>query len=256
MTGFSAASIPFAILVGNHEITADSPVVVLNATAGTRLSYSGLRELVNPPQGGSITSASASEIPDWLSFDSETWEISGTPPQAAADALFSVTFEDAFSDTTNVTIQVHVSNSSLFRDSLPDIEVHRGSHFAFDLKPHLWEPSDVKAMMQTWPRESWIQFDGAALVLSGDVPSTLSDSSIIVSFQAASKSSGASQNQTLAVHVIPAAPSSALPVRPSQQRHRTPHLKRRTRPSRPVRWRRRLSTLFCWPFFSPFSFSA
>ncbi|KKY32466.1 putative polarity establishment cellular [Diaporthe ampelina] len=42
ITGFSAASIAFSIVVGSHALTASQPRIILNATIGTLVSYTGL----------------------------------------------------------------------------------------------------------------------------------------------------------------------------------------------------------------------
>jgi len=212
VTGFSATSLAFAIVVGNHELTVDDTELVLNATIGTPLSYTGLRGLVRvdgmPADGGAVPSASAQDIPSWLSLDENSWEISGSPPSDAKNTSFSVVFADATSDRANVTIQLHVS-SGLFRDSLPDIEVRRGEHFVFDLKPHLWKPSYVKATEEIHPEEAWVHFDASSLTWSGDVPSSLKEPSFTISIRATSEGAGIGENRTVVVHVGAAASSSS-----------------------------------------------
>ncbi|MDB5910940.1 MAG: polarity establishment/cellular polarization, partial [Massilia sp.] len=40
--GFSAASLPFSLVIGNHAVTAIQSFITLNATVGEHMSYNGL----------------------------------------------------------------------------------------------------------------------------------------------------------------------------------------------------------------------
>jgi len=211
VTGFSAAAIPFSIVVGNNEISVEDPTVVLNATIGTRLSYTGLagmvkvdKQVVKP---GTLK-ASADGLPGWLSFNLATWELSGTPPPAAKGTRFTISFEDASSDRTNVTVQVHVA-SGLFRDTLPDLKMERGGHLDFDLRPYLWRPSDTTVSFETKPSAPWLKFDAGTLSWAGDLQVDESDPSFSLLIEATSATTGARERQSLAIRVLGTSPSSS-----------------------------------------------
>ena len=209
VTGFSAASISFSIVVGNNEISVTDPVITLNATVGKHLSYIGLTGMVKVdkrPVKPDALIASAVDMPGWLSFDKATWELSGTPPSDAKGTRFTIAFEDASSDRTNVTIRLLVA-SGIFRDTPADLTVERGARVSFDLRPFLWRPSDIDVSFQTKPSAPWLQFDTDTLTWSGDLPGDVLDSSVSLLVDARSKTTDAREVRSWAIRVLGADPT-------------------------------------------------
>jgi axial budding pattern protein 2 len=213
ITGFSAISAPFSIIVGTHEISVDDPVLDLNATVGERLLYTSLPSRVkmdgHPIQPGSV-SATVSDLPEWVEFDESTWQISGNPNRDSRTAEFVVGFEDINQDRANVTVRIHVTTIGLLTESLSDMKVKSGGRLEFDLKQHLKDPSDVDVATLLEPSADWIHFDQTSLVLSGDVPTEKSASRIVVSFIVMSKSTGVSEGHAFAVNIEPSAATSSI----------------------------------------------
>ncbi|CAK7198200.1 polarity establishment/cellular polarization [Sporothrix eucalyptigena] len=212
--GFSAASIGFSIVVGSREITADDPAVVLNATVGKELVYDGLQNgiridgQVAGPSNLTAKVLSGSSPPDWLTFDTDTWELSGTPPSSAQNSAFSISFSDSLADSVNVTFQVDIDeNGTVFRDTLPAMQAQRGSEFRLDLGPYLVQTDGVTVDVQTSPQEDWITFDNSTFVLSGNVPISETASTISISVRATLVSSWATESETFMLQIM-SGPSS------------------------------------------------
>ncbi|KAL1865023.1 polarity establishment/cellular polarization [Diaporthe australafricana] len=183
VTGFSAASIAFSIVVGSHALTASQPRITLNATAGQPVAYTGLAGNIRidgqPAAISDVSRATTENLPSWLFFDPSLWAIAGTPPATAESTSFSVIMEDDFSDRLNVTFDVEVAGGGgLFQAIFPTLSVESGDQLSFDLKPFLLDPSDSEITVDVQPSTSWIEFDASSLVLSGDVP-ILAPSSVI-----------------------------------------------------------------------------
>ncbi|CAK7215990.1 polarity establishment/cellular polarization [Sporothrix curviconia] len=215
VTGFSAASIGFSIVVGSREITADDPAVVLNATVGKELVYDGLQNGIRidgqlaGPSNLTAKVLSGSSPPDWLTFDVNTWELSGTPPSSAQNSAFSISFFDALADSVNVTFQVDIDeNGTVFRDTLPAMQAQRGSEFSLDLGPYLVQTDGVTVDVQTSPQEDWIQFDNSTFIVSGNVPISEPASSISVSVRATLDSSQATESETFMLQIMSGTSSS------------------------------------------------
>ncbi|CAK7273669.1 polarity establishment/cellular polarization [Sporothrix epigloea] len=215
VTGFSAASIGFSIVVGSREITADDPAVVLKATVGKELVYHGLQDgmkIDGQSAGPSNLTAKVlpgSSPPEWLVFDTTTWELSGTPPSSAQNSAFSIFFFDPLADSVNVTFQVDIDeNGTVFRDTLPDMQAQRGSDLRIDLGPYLVQTSNVMVDVQTNPQTDWIQFDNSTFVVSCNVPISETASSISVSVRATLDSSKATESETFMLQIMPGTSSS------------------------------------------------
>ncbi|CAK7238804.1 MAG: polarity establishment/cellular polarization [Sporothrix thermara] len=215
VTGFSAVSIGFSIVVGSHEITADDPSVVLNATVGKELVYSGLQNGIRidgqlaGPANLSAKVLSGSSPPDWLTFDTDTWELSGTPPSSAQNSAFSISFFDALFDSVNVTFQVDFDeNGTVFRNTLPALQAQRGSEFRLDLGPYLVQTDGVSIDVQSSPHEDWIKFDNSTFVVSGNVPIAETESAISVSVRATVDSSQATESETFMLQIMPGTSSN------------------------------------------------
>ncbi|KAH6649707.1 hypothetical protein F5144DRAFT_18213 [Chaetomium tenue] len=195
VVGFAGAAMNFDIVVGSHQLAADRTTVVLNATHGALLSYTGLRGTVKvdgkPAAPGSVVIAATPNIPDWLSFDKNTWHLTGVPPSAAESVNFTITLRDTFSNNLNLTVLVDIAGneSNLFTTRSPKLAVTPGEPFSFDLRPYLLNPRDTEVSLETDPSSPWVQFDSGSIALFGDVPEGLGDSSVGVKIMAKSKKS-------------------------------------------------------------------
>lgn len=218
VAGFSAVAVNFSIVVGNHALTADHPTIQLNATAGTPIRYGGLAGTVRidgrPVGGKTLEKVLTDNLPSWLTFDQNSWDISGTPPETAQSTSFSVVMEDTYSDRLNIKFDVQVANrDSVFQTAFPPLDLKPGSKLSFDLRPYLLDPSHVEVTASIRPSTSWLHFDASSLTLSGDVPRSASRSVVEVIFSANTKHTrlkrdGAAQTQKLTIQVLSATDST------------------------------------------------
>ena len=201
IVGFSATTLKFSIVVGRHKLTTDKPIIMLNATRGSKLNYDGLADGVEldgkQVSSGDLTVTTKSK-PDWLNFDTKTWVMNGTPGDGAKDANFTITFKDAFSDALDVLMVVNVA-TGLFKSTLEDVNATPGSSFNLDLSKYFKNPSDINAKVSSSPGESWLKMDG--LKISGDVPKS-SKGSFKLYVDASSKSSDLSEKESINVNFL------------------------------------------------------
>lgn len=194
--GFSAVSLDFSIVVGAHMLSTDDPVIRLNSSRGKTLRYSGLEDGVRldgkTVQPGDLN-VSTTNLPDWLSFDPETWLLEGTPTSDAHSTNFSLSFSDAHADTLDVMAIITVA-TDLFSSTFRDIEAVPGEHFSLNLKPHFKDPDDVTVSFDTDPDQDWLSLNG--FLLQGTVPKK-SKGEVSVDIHAKSKSSDRSETESL-----------------------------------------------------------
>ncbi|KAJ6440298.1 cadherin-like protein [Purpureocillium lavendulum] len=201
VVGFSAASLSFSIVVGSHKLTADNPIVTLNASRGSALTYDGLEkgiQLDGKQVGPGDLNITTSNVPKWLSWDPKTLKISGTPGPGDHSTNFTVSFHDPFADSLDVIVVVNVA-SGLFESTLDDLQVRPGSDFDVDLAKYFRTPEDVQVKVSTSPDEDWLNVDG--LKLSGRVPKT-AKGGFRLTIDASSKSSSLKETETVGVDFL------------------------------------------------------
>ncbi|KAI0881720.1 uncharacterized protein GGS22DRAFT_191907 [Annulohypoxylon maeteangense] len=212
VVGFASISAPFSIVVGNHELIADPPIVKLNATQGKTFEFKGLQNALkldnNPLKPEDVDSISAVDLPPWMSFDDKTWVLKGKPDDTAESSNITISVTDKYTDTLNLTISVHFS---LFLSDLPDLDLKSGDDFKFDLRKYLSNPSDIRVTMKNDKDSHWAEFNTSSFILSGSVPEPKSAKSVSmphVIFNAASKHTNDTETKTMNIHIDSPTPSS------------------------------------------------
>ncbi|KAK6089066.1 polarity establishment/cellular polarization [Seiridium cupressi] len=204
IVGFSSVSAPFSIVVGNHELTADTPVILLNATRGLLFEYSDLPNILKLDNQtldkSNVNSITTTTLPQWLQFDIGAWKFSGTPGAGAESTNITVSIADTYSDELNITMALQF-DAGIFRAELPALNVLSGSDLIFDLEPYLWNPSDTELEVEDQSQASWVRFDSSKLELLGRIPDTASTLQVEIVLEAASKSSQAMESRRLSIRI-------------------------------------------------------
>lgn len=194
--GFSSSTVEFSIVVGSHKISADKPVVELNASRGSSLEFDGLANGISldgrPVKPGELN-ATADSLPGWLSFDPDTWVVKGTPKKDDHSSNFTVTFTDVYSDSLEILAKVNVA-TRLFETTFHDVEATPGEDFSLDLAQHFRDPDDIKVKIETNPEQDWLSLKD--LKIEGKVPKSAKGMAQIF-IEATSKSSGARETEAL-----------------------------------------------------------
>ncbi|KAI1105139.1 hypothetical protein F4804DRAFT_154045 [Jackrogersella minutella] len=212
VVGFASVSATFSLVVGNHELAAEPPVVKLNATQGKPFKYEGLPDVLEldkkPLKQDDVVTITALDLPSWLSFDNKTWALNGTPDEAAESSNITISAIDKYSDTLNLTVSIHFG---LFISDLPDLDLKVGKDFSFDLKKYLSKSPDIQVTLESQSEASWAEFNSSSLVLSGSVPEPKSAKSVTmprVTFNATSKRTNDTETKTMNIHIDSPSPSS------------------------------------------------
>ncbi|GAP83052.1 putative bud10 protein [Rosellinia necatrix] len=176
VVGFSSVSIAFSIMVGPHELTVEESMIRLNATRDKQLEYTDLPDILKldqqPLNRENVSSITASSLPAWLSFDEESWKLSGTPDAETQPTNVTIVVIDKFLDTLNVTLEINF-HTRIFASNLPKLNVSAGDDLSFDLKKYLLAPTDTQITAEIGPDDTWVRFDDSSKVLSGKAPKVL-----------------------------------------------------------------------------------
>lgn len=233
VVGFASAAMPFSIVIGNHELTADKTFVRLNATRGDPFVYAGLRGMLKidgkrpeDVREEEDTTVMAMDVPKWLDFDEEAWVLAGTPDADSKSANITITVADRYADTLNVTLMIELEDPDLFVSDLPDVNVTAGTDLSFDLKRYLFNPAKVDVSVTSRPKAPWLYLDPISKKLSGTAPKLDAKgyaSEITVVFKATpkkrSRSDSGTSRDTRTMHlrltdpIAPTAPTST-PIPP------------------------------------------
>lgn len=209
--GFAGVSLPFHVVVGNHELAFEEPFLTINATAGKAMNQTSFLSTLlldgNVANSSTIKNATAN-TPSWITFDVNTLTLSGTVPANGTSYNISVEVSDIYGDLADTIVLVNVTNS-IFASTLTSLNATIGSHFSHDFSSLLVDPSDIDLTADISPSTSWLTYDPSTFTLSGDVPSNASPSNIKISLQATSKSSGTSANEDLSLNFIRVASTSS-----------------------------------------------
>ncbi|KAK4201616.1 hypothetical protein QBC40DRAFT_323813 [Triangularia verruculosa] len=224
VAGFAGAVLEFDIVVGVHQISAEETTIILTATPGKPVSYTKLRGMVKldgkQPSPGEVTLSASQDMPTWLSVNKDSWDITGTPSEESSSTNFTITFQDGFSDTLNITVLLDVESEAtkaagVFKGSLPILTATPGQPFSFDFRPHLVNPRDIEMTVSKGDSASWIHFDAEEKILSGEPPSVPKDTVAVVDVQARSKSSNKSDKLSVRLLIRAAAHSTPTSETPS-----------------------------------------
>ncbi|TGJ82231.1 hypothetical protein E0Z10_g6533 [Xylaria hypoxylon] len=217
VVGFASAAVDFSIVVGTHELTAEEPIIKLNATRGKQFEYTDIPDILKldkkPLKAEDVSSIKADGLPEWLSFDEESWKVSGTPDPEAQSANITITVVDKFLGALNVTLAIKL-DTKIFVSDLPSLNVSAGDDFSFDLKRFLFAPKDTQLTAETQPNYSWIRFDDSSNILSGTVPKPLNTdfaNEIRITFNATQGRTKEKEAKSLNIHVNKLIGTNELP---------------------------------------------
>jgi axial budding pattern protein 2 len=199
--GFSSISVEFSIVVSSHKVTTDKPVIRLNATRGSSLKYDGLAngikldgQLVKPGE----LNVTVTSLPNWLSFDFDTWIIEGAPKKGDRTSNFTMNFKDSDSDALEVWGEISIA-TGLFETTFPDVEVMPGEDFSLDLSSNFRDPDDIEVKIHSKPEQEWLSLKG--FEIEGKVPKH-AKGKMQVLIEATSKSSAVRETEELQMNFL------------------------------------------------------
>ncbi|PWN19140.1 hypothetical protein BCV69DRAFT_45514 [Microstroma glucosiphilum] len=193
--GYAGTQTNLTIVLGEGKLSLStsatkygSPLQTVNATVGIELEYTIPTDIIAVDGQGTRSSqqlnmtADTSEAGSWLSFDSTTRTLSGTPPSdvimnspEATTVDVSVTATDSLGESLTFTVPLAIYPAIFSNDTLPNVYVEAGQPFAASLSNYIRnsDQANITASFSPSNASSWIGYDADTLVLSGTAPDNL-----------------------------------------------------------------------------------
>ncbi|KAI0298795.1 hypothetical protein B0F90DRAFT_1632199 [Multifurca ochricompacta] len=238
--GFSAASVPFNVVIASRELHAPfGGLPTINITSSEPLDVS-----LNSPSD--FTGVLVDDAPvdlqevaslaidvsqhSWLHYDADSRRLSGQPPSdlSSQDAtVLPVVLTTTFNQTLQTQVKIAVVPSYFSQDTLPPIFAAPGREIHFSLRSFFSNATqgddvDLTASYDPSDAGTYLYFDTSSAVLSGTIPSAGTGySHITVSFTAYSRLTHSTSHTSLPISLTLADYKHSQPA--SGQRSRTPH---------------------------------
>ncbi|KAI0334646.1 hypothetical protein GY45DRAFT_1294979 [Cubamyces sp. BRFM 1775] len=205
--GYSAASVPFDLVVAAHDLSMMTPSLpTINVTAdapfqvalSSSMDYSGVLLDGEPVSPLNVTSLDIdiSGLESWLRYNETTRTLSGQPPLDFSNGVLPVTIASSVNQTLETTVMIAAVPSFFSTPNLQPILANPGSTFSFDLAQYFSntsglgkQNSDVNLTAAFDPTDagSYLVFDSGSAQLTGTIPSDVSYTHIAVTFTAYSR---------------------------------------------------------------------
>ena len=183
--GFAEAVASFQLVIESHVLIFGNNLHIINITNGSPIDFAGLQHdltLDGQPVNSSDLGQVVASTPPWMSFNSSTLTLSGTPPANAASQNFTVTATDIYGDTTTTVVLIQNTNNltSSFIGPFVTVNATIGANFTYDLKSKLVSDSTTEVAVDLGAASAWLKFNSTSLELQGYLPTDLKPQSIQV----------------------------------------------------------------------------
>jgi axial budding pattern protein 2 len=199
---YAGTSIIFSLTLRNHELLFSPLRQTVEVSKGNAVTFSTLRNHLtldgNQVSDGDLQSVTA-ETPSWLSFDSQTFAFTGSPPAGLMSQEVTVVAKDTSGDVANTTIHFSFL-SSLFNGEIGQVNITVGMEFKFILSRSLLKRADEVTFVEFGNAAKWLSFDPSTLTISGQVPADTPLQDIQATLIANSKDGTIHDSQTFKIH--------------------------------------------------------
>ncbi|KAJ7876803.1 hypothetical protein B0H13DRAFT_2054749 [Mycena leptocephala] len=219
LEGCSAVTLPFDIVIANHELHQSEPLPMMNITQGTPFhlslsspdDFSGIcvdEQAINPVNITSLFIDTSSY--DWLKFDNDSRILSGNPPSDFAGMKDSlpITFGTSFDQYFQTILSLAVVPSYFDRPTLPDLVIGDDRKVDFSLIQDFSNATSdqsgdvsLSAAFNSPEGGDCLTFDPATARLFGRVPDNFSASHIDLTFTAFSHLTRSTSHTCLTISV-------------------------------------------------------
>ncbi|KAM0797426.1 hypothetical protein BDR22DRAFT_810466, partial [Usnea florida] len=200
--GFAEAVASFQLVIESHVLSFENALHIINITNGLPVTFSNLQHdltLDGKPANSSDIRQVVASVPHWMSFNSSTLTLSGTPPADTISQNFTVTANDIYGDTASTVVLIHNTDSltSSFKEPFGAVNATIGTDFRYDLNSKLVVNSTTKIAVDLGTASAWLSFNSNSLELQGYVPTNSKPQPMQVTVIASQGTQKQSQNLTI-----------------------------------------------------------
>lgn len=205
VVGFAEAVASFQLVIQSHVLTFGNDLYAINITNGSPIDFLGLQHgltLDGLPANSSDLRQVVASTPPWMSFNSSTLALFGTPPANAASQNFTVTAADFYGDTASTVVLIQNTNNLMNSFIGPSVPVNAtiGAAFTYDLKSMLTLDSKAEVAVELGAASEWLKYNSSSLELQGYVPTNLKPQSVQVIVTATQGTQ--SESRTLTIDMV------------------------------------------------------
>lgn len=201
---FAAASTLFSLVVSSHILLFKPLAQTVNVSKGDHVDIKGLKGMVYldnaPIRDEDIQSASV-DAPNWLSFDTTSFDITGDPPSGLMSQDITVTVQDKFGGSAQQVIHLAFS-SELFNGEVGRLNVTVGVHFEYQIPKSILTLESETISMEFGQLNKWLSFNSESLTISGTIPNGTTACSVEGSMTATSPDGKTKDTQTFQIEVL------------------------------------------------------
>ena len=203
VAGFSGAVATFHIIISNHILAFDSETISIEFTPGQPLSSNDLQKRLTSdgqPIQSSDLKAIHADTPDWLTVDSKSLYITGTPPASTTPFQFTLSATDIYEDTASTIIIISANSSTnLILGKIGAANATVGTTFSYTFDQSLFPVAGTEVTLELGSAASWLAFDASSLTLHGNIPIDLNPQQISLNLTASHVSESQTQSFVLAI---------------------------------------------------------
>ena len=197
--------------VGPGPTTLFTSTPVTTATEDSTYTYT----VTSSDAGATFEVTSPETLPSWLSFDSDTGVLSGTPLNSDVgplDVTIQLTSSSGTTEDQTFTISVASFNDLPVITSTEVTEVVEGSPYSYTVTANDEEDgANVTLTAHTLPTSGWLLFDAASGVLSGTPDaSDVGDNDVVIVVADSDPTNVTNHEFTIIVHALPTVTISAM----------------------------------------------
>ncbi|KAG6886215.1 hypothetical protein C0993_010777 [Termitomyces sp. T159_Od127] len=216
--GYSASSLPFALVISEHELSMSSSPAILNITAETSFSISFVSRLGmlgvlvdgRPLEESEIQALVIDTSGfDWLKYDNGSRTLSGDPGNATLGQTYPLLVSlEAFNQTLRVPLCLEIVSSYFLSPILSPIQGIPGEMIEYDLQRDLsdvtrHEDDEVTVAFDPPKAGEWLSFHHESRKLAGTVPTDFNEQQITITFTAYSSVTHSNSRARLSIVFAP-----------------------------------------------------
>ncbi|XPS77753.1 polarity establishment/cellular polarization [Ascochyta lentis] len=209
--GYASATVQFTLAISNHELYFQPAFQTLNVTKGGNVHLTDLKSKLyldqSPISDRDVQSPSA-DLPSWLKFDGNSFDISGTAPTELSSQDLTITAMDIYGDLAEYTVHLNVI-SELFAGTVGALNVTLGELFKLQLPRSILAKDDEVVTVDFAALTDHMHFNPITFIIFGTVPDDMSPQVVQCSLTATSKNGSLKESQSFNIKLLEGKDSTA-----------------------------------------------
>jgi axial budding pattern protein 2 len=217
--GYRSTTLPFDLIIASHELSMTEmslPTINVTSDASFNISLNSAADFAGvlfdnttfDPVYLTELKIDVFSYTSWLSYDTFSRTLSGTPPATfRGEATLAVTITAAGNQSVTSKVSLDVTPPFFLNTTIPSISVSLGQTVLYDLSQNIKPSAKSQDVQLTASIDSngtagtFLHFDVATLQLSGTIPDDFAEPSMEVTFVAYSANTHSTSHANLIIRI-------------------------------------------------------